>query len=97
VFLPFEYPSVGHRSNWHWNEQYLLYAFLRMNDPTKSDAQQLHDPAKLGKSWRRAAFMDEQPIPVFLLDAKKTVGINNDLTLSASYCAKFQRYRHPGE
>jgi hypothetical protein len=33
VFLPFEYPRewvVNRR--WNWNEQYLLYAFLRMND-----------------------------------------------------------------
>jgi hypothetical protein len=33
VFLPFEYPRewvVNRR--WNWNEQYLLYAFLRMNE-----------------------------------------------------------------
>jgi predicted O-methyltransferase YrrM len=33
IFLPFEYPRdwvVDRR--WNWNEQYLLYAFLRMND-----------------------------------------------------------------
>ena len=33
VFLPFEYPRewvVNRR--WSWNEQYLLYAFLRMNE-----------------------------------------------------------------
>jgi len=33
IFLPFEYPRewvVNRR--WHWNEQYLLYAFLKMND-----------------------------------------------------------------
>jgi len=33
IFLPFEYPRewVVER-RWYWNEQYLLYAFLRMND-----------------------------------------------------------------
>jgi hypothetical protein len=33
IFLPFEYPRewVVNR-HWSWNEQYLLYAFLRMND-----------------------------------------------------------------
>ena len=33
IFLPFEYPQdwVTNR-RWQWNEQYLLYAFLRMND-----------------------------------------------------------------
>ena len=33
IFLPFEYPRewvVDRR--WYWNEQYLLYAFLRMNE-----------------------------------------------------------------
>jgi len=33
VFLPFEYPRAWVIDrHWHWNEQYLLYAFLRMND-----------------------------------------------------------------
>jgi predicted O-methyltransferase YrrM len=53
VYLPFEYPktySERERSRYFWNEQYILQAFLAMNDSYRIDlagywAQQMHPAA----------------------------------------------------